>query len=307
MKLSIIIVSYNTKDITDQCLHSIYEAEWRSPYEVIVVDNNSADGSCDMIRNKYPEVKLIANSTNNMFSIANNQGAKMASGDYLLLLNSDTIVEGDNLQRMIDYFETLPEKVICIGPKILNKDGSLQSCGHPQWGKKHQHYISLYRLNKIFPLYLISPLFDFRADVTRRTGWVTGCCMMVRRKQYLDIGGLNENLVFYGEEPEFGFRSDKKGFITKYYANAHIIHLGGQSTKKETSTNNSFDKDMRQYLALLRETIGFNKGLKTNKRVLRSLKIKRLFYKDRQHVDKLINHENNVIAYFKNLELRGEL
>lgn len=98
-KLSIIIVSFNTRDVTDECLRSIYTAEWRDDFEIIVIDNASKDGSCEMINNKYPQVRLIENSENVLFAKANNQGAAIAKGDYVLLLNSDTIVEKNNLQK----------------------------------------------------------------------------------------------------------------------------------------------------------------------------------------------------------------
>lgn len=142
LKLSIIIVNFNTCDITRQCLESIYNAEWRDNFEIIVIDNNSQDGSVDMIAKEFPEVRLIANKDNKLFAIANNQGAEIAKGKYLLLLNSDTIVEKDNLQKMIDFFETQPDDVICIGPKILNPDRTLQSCGNFQWEKSSSNMCS---------------------------------------------------------------------------------------------------------------------------------------------------------------------
>lgn len=129
MKLSIIIVSYNTKNILDECLSSIYNSKIRDSFEIIVVDNCSKDGSVEMLESKYPDVILVNNDVNNLFAKANNQGAKIAKGEYLLLLNSDTIVYDDNLQKMVDYFDTLDSNVICIGPKILNRDKSVQSKG----------------------------------------------------------------------------------------------------------------------------------------------------------------------------------
>lgn len=133
-KLSIIVVSYNTKETTDNCLSSIYNSMWKDPFEVIVIDNDSHDGSVEMIKSKYPYVKLIVNEDNKLFAIANNQGANWACGKYLLLLNSDTLVEKDNLQKMLSYFETVPDDVICIGPKVLNMDGTIQSSGYPNPG-----------------------------------------------------------------------------------------------------------------------------------------------------------------------------
>jgi len=299
-KLSIIIVSFNTREVTKQCLESIYSADWADNFEIIVVDNNSSDGSVDMIRNMFPDVKLIANSDNKLFSRANNQGAKIATGKYLLLLNSDTIIEKDNLQRMMDYFETLPDNVICIGPKILNPDGSLQSRGMPQWGKPLQHYASLYGLDKILPLHWICPMLDRRPNKTHRTGWVAGCCMMIPRAKYLKVGGLNENLIFYGEEPEFGYRTDRLGYTTYYYADASIIHLGGISSKANEAKKYSFEKDINEYDSLVTQTIGYKKAISVTKRTRTSLRVKKMFYKNKEYVQSQITHETKVIQYFRN-------
>lgn len=300
IKLSIIIVSFNTRDVTRQCLESIYNADWRDKFEIIVVDNDSADGSPEMITRDFPKIKLIANKDNKLFAIANNQGAKIASGKYLLLLNSDTIIEKDNLQRMIDFFETQPEDVICIGPKILNPDRTLQSCGNFQWGNKFQQYVFLYGLHKLLPLYRIWPVLDRRPDVTHQTGWVAGCCMMIPRHKYMEVGGLNENLVFYGEEPEFGYRTDKLGYKTLYYADASIVHLGGVSTASDKAKKHSFDKEIREYDGLVSQTVGHKEAIAITKRTRISLKIKHLFYRNKEFIDSRIKHETKVIEYFKN-------
>lgn len=201
---------------------------------------------------------------------------------------------------MIDYFDTLPEDVICIGPKILNKDGSLQSCGKLQWGKRLQHIISLYGLHKIFPLRLINPILDSRPDKTHRTGWVAGCCMMIPRKKYLKIGGLNENLRFYGEEPEFGYRTDNLGYKTVYYHEAAIIHLGGVATAtKEGKLQKTFDKEIAQYDSLVLQTVGRKEAIRITKRTILSLRIKKIFYPNKDFINSRIKHECKVVSYFK--------
>lgn len=298
--LSIIIVSFNTCDVTKQCINSIYSSVWTDKFEIIIIDNNSSDGSVEMIRENFPNVKIIANKKNKLFSIANNQGAAIAKGRYLLLLNSDTIVKENNLQKMIDFFKKCPENIICIGPKILNPDGTLQSRGFPRWGNKFQHYATLYGLDKILPLYILSKPLDRRANKTHITGWVAGCCMMIPRDKYLEIGGLNENLIFYGEEPEFGYRTNKLGYKTIYYADAYIIHLGGVASKTEKAKPYSFEKDIAEYDALVRETIGYKNAISITKQTRLSLKVKKLFYKNKEYVTHRIAHETRVLEYFKN-------
>lgn len=127
--LSIIIVSFNTRELLDRCLCSIYLSHSKIPYEIFVVDNSSSDGSNEMVKAKYPQVKLILNSENVGFARANNEVMKIAKGKYYLLLNSDTIVEEGTIDTLVNFIERYP-KAAAVGPKILNYDGSLQSKGY---------------------------------------------------------------------------------------------------------------------------------------------------------------------------------
>lgn len=286
--------------MTDNCLASIYNAKWRDEYEVIVVDNNSHDGSVEMIRNKYPQVKLITNSENKLFAIANNQGANIARGDYLLLLNSDTIVYDDNLQRMIDYFDTLPANVICIGPKILNADKTIQSYGAPKYGYA-EHFICQMGMHKRLPfLRKIWKTLPTSPDITHEVGWVCGACMMIPREKYDKVGGLNEKLEFYGEEPEFGFRTRKLGYKTLFFKDAEIIHLGGVSTKAKTKTRKkSLEDDLREYDCLVRLTNGYDGAIKVTRITILACRIKTLIGYNREMFKKKIEHEKKVIVFLK--------
>lgn len=295
--LSIIIVSYNTKQITSQCLDSIIGANWESSYEIIVVDNNSQDGSVEMIQRKYPQVKLIINKENLFFAKANNQGASVANGKYLLLLNSDTIVWGDNIQRMINKFDSLPEDVICIGPRILNKDKSLQSCGMPTPGSIRAQICLNFKLGKILPPQIVESLLGIHGlqrDAYREVGWVSGACMMIRKELYDYIGGLNGELIFYGEEPEFGYRALKHHLRTYYYPDAEIIHLGGEST-----SNASDDEKLSRYAILQKESVGYHKAIVLSRIYILSLYIKRLFAPSKQYFNDAIHWEKKVISYLK--------
>ncbi len=265
---------------------------------MIVVDNNSSDNSLSRIRKEYPQVKVIVNNENRLFAIANNQGASIAKGKYLLLLNSDTLVDGDNLQRMIDFFDTCHKDVICIGPKVLNRDGSLQSFGQPEWGSRFQHIAKLFHLNRILPLHLISEPLDRNPDRTHRTGWVVGACMMIPRKLYQEVGGLNENLVFYGEEPEFGYRTKRLGYKTLYYAGASIVHLGGVSSKS-TKKEYSFERDINEYDSLVRLTVGAREAIRITWWTRMSYKLKRMFHPDKEYFNSRIAHETRVMRYFQ--------
>ena len=286
MKLSIIIVSYNTKEVLQNCLHSIYSSSTKSSFETIVVDNHSTDGSVEMMKTEFPQVKLILNQENRLFAKANNQGAAIAQGEYLLLLNSDTLVYDDNLDKMIAFFDTLPEKVICIGPKVLNPDKTLQSQGWPL-PSRLERFCMCFKIGKLFPfaekILPIKGLPEKRLR-TKQVGWVVGACMMVRAKAYKAIGGLNENIEFYGEEPEFGYRSYKKyGYTTWFYPGAEIIHLGGVSTNKVTHKVDD-ETRLRRYALLQRETVGYRSAIQMSRIVIFAAYVKRLISPPQVHV-----------------------
>lgn len=309
MKLSIIIVSFNTKDVLDECIISIKNSDTRSSYEIIVIDNNSQDGSVEMLEQKHPDVKLIRNKENRLFAIANNQGAQISSGEYLFLLNSDTLVYDNNIDKMVQYFDSLDSNIVCIGPKILNYDKSLQAQGMYEfslWGS----FCFWFKLANMLPSFIgkriLSPAtYSWNCDVPHEVGWVTGCAMMVRRKEYMELGGLNENLEFYGEEPEFSYRAKISGFHTYYYPNAEIIHLGGVSTKKtikrEKSTVEKQELALRRYSKLVRLTVGYRKGLWIARITKWSYICKWPFVKNKDFVAERISNENRVIRHFKQL------
>ena len=302
VNLSIIIVSYNTKDVTDNCLRSVYAAEWRRPFEVIVVDNNSSDGSVEMIREKYPQVKLIANDFNALFAKANNQGAKVARGKYLMLLNSDTLVWGDNLERMTEYFDSLPEDVICIGPRVLNKDKSLQSCGFANPGYR-ERFMMCSRLFKFLPVWFNQMIVKgLPKDVSRGCGWVAGAAMMVRADAYSKVGGLNERLIFYGEEPEFGYRTSRLGYTTRYWTQAELIHLGGVATKKTQKSNQDIQKGFERYAVLQRETVGYRKAIRMSQIVNLFARLKMLIPSARQFYKNALDYECKQIDYLRECE-----
>lgn len=301
--LSIIIVSYNTKQVTDDCLQSIYNAKWTSPYEIIVVDNNSQDGSVQMIKEKYPQVILIENNENKLFAKANNQGAAIAKGKYLLLLNSDTLVWDDNIQRMVAFFETQPDDIICIGPRILNQDRSLQACGYPTPGSLPALFAQLFKLQRIIPARNIEAIFGFKGlprDEKREVGWVSGACMMMNSKKYREVGGLNERIEYYGEEPEFGYRTwHKYRYRTIYYPEAEIIHFGGMSSEKQEDNATNRTNAHRRYALLIRETIGYSKGIWSSRLVIFSIIIKWIFHPNKDYFRKAYLYEKEVIQYLK--------
>jgi len=240
MDLSIIIVSYNTCEITRNCLQSIRDSNLQLSYEVIVVDNASTDGSVEMIEQEFPEIILIKNSTNNMFAKANNQGMKIARGDYFLLLNSDTIVTPGNIEKMFYFISAHSNKIGCVGPKVLNSDGTVQSEGKPLYSVENAFCDMfspiLIKLPFFLKKHLIPPgnkLSD-KSPLRRPTGWVSGACMMVSAKAARAVEGFDEEYFFYGEEVDFCQCLKKAGYAIWVLTDAEIIHLNGGSTASDS-------------------------------------------------------------------------
>jgi hypothetical protein len=231
MKLSIIIVNFNGKDITLDCLESIYSRLESIDFEVIVVDNASHDGSLEAISSEFPEVITIKNVSNLGFSKANNEGIKIAKGDYILLLNNDTLLDGGNFNNLINYMQENMDIGI-LGCRINNSDGSLQlSCYRfPGIWEMFTHYTGL---TKAFPN---SRLFgdhrNWPHNEIKEVDFVIGAFFLVKRSIFDGIGLLDEDFFLNAEESEFCLRAKKAGFKTIFHPGYTITHLGG-ATKKD--------------------------------------------------------------------------
>ena len=240
--ISIIIVSYNTADITIDCLRSILldKGLKNTPYEIIVVDNDSKDDSLEKIKKlKLSNLTIIANKFNAGFGKANNQGQKIAKGNFILYLNSDTIVLHSAISQSLDWLCSHPEASTCTA-QLLNKDKTIQASGgyFPNLLNIIAWSIGLDDLpmvNKIIkPLHPHTPTFythDNFYQKDHQQDWVTGAFMLTR-KEYLDkVGGFDENYFMYGEEVELSYRIKQctKNNQVWYLVGPQIIHLGGAS------------------------------------------------------------------------------
>lgn len=236
MDLSIIIVNYNVKEFIQNLIHSIVKAAVGVQYEVIIIDNASDDGSVEFIKGKFPDVKLISNSVNRGFSKANNQGLAIAKGEYLLLLNPDTLMREDTLLKMLDFFKSNPE-VGLAGCKLLNPDGSfLPDCRRSFPGPwtsfcKVTGLSSLFPNSRIFARYNLTYLDE---NQTYEVDAVSGAFMMLKRSVFEKIGGLDEQFFMYGEDLDLCYRVQKAGYKVFYVHNTQIIHYKGESTKRSS-------------------------------------------------------------------------
>ena len=260
IEVSIIIVSYNTQAILRDCINSIQEANLKYNFEIIIVDNASDDSTVLMIENYFPDIILIKNKENLMFSKANNIGIKNATGKYVLLLNSDTLIAKDELEKLINFLNQNP-LVSAVGPRILNFDGTIQSESFPfdslhnllsNYLKVLHWPIPIFYKNKILPKGFIG----LQNGVTRKTGWISGCCMLINKDKLLNkIGLLDEDLLFYGEDVEWCYRANKRNESIYVFPDSQIIHLGGASTNGEVLLKIR-ENTLNNYIKFLIKTIG---------------------------------------------------
>ena len=233
MEVSVIIVNWNTKDILRDCLKSVYGQTRNINFEVIVVDNDSTDGSVEMVKTKFPQVKLIENPVNRGFAAANNQGMAIAKGRYMLLLNSDTVVLDNAIARTVSFADDNPKAAV-VGCRVLNPDKTLQSTCF-MFPSIINMFLSSSYLYKLFPRSYIfgrerMTWWD-RSDV-REVNVVTGCFMLVRRKAIEQVGLMDEHFFMYGEETDWCYRFRKTGWKILFTPDAEIIHFGGASTRQ---------------------------------------------------------------------------
>ena len=204
MRLSIVIVNYNVKYFLEQCLHSVMQATQHIEAEVFVVDNNSVDGSVPMLRQKFPGVHLIANRENVGFSRANNQALRKAAGDYVVLLNPDTIVEEDTFTKILDFMDAHPEAG-GLGVKMLDGKGRFM---HESKRGLPTYLVAFYKIFGISSLFPKSRRFGkyhlsyLDPDTIHEVDILAGAFMLIRRSALEKTGLLDETFFMYGEDIE---------------------------------------------------------------------------------------------------------
>ena len=233
-RLSIVIVNYNVRFFLEQCLHSVLRAAESVQSEIFVVDNNSVDGSCSMVEQKFPEVKLIKNKKNLGFSKANNQAIRRAAGEFVLLLNPDTVVEEDTFSKIIAFMDQNPEAG-ALGVKMIDGKGhflpeSKRALPTP--------WVSFYKIFGLASLFPRSRKFGkyhlgfLDKDQIHEVDVLPGAFMLMRKTALDKAGLLDETFFMYGEDIDLSYRIKQEGFKVIYYPETTIIHYKGESTKK---------------------------------------------------------------------------
>ena len=236
MKLSVIIVNYNVRAYLEQCLRTTLKALEGIQGEVFVVDNLSTDGSVEMVRGKFPQVRLIANSENVGFSRANNQAIRESKAEYVVLLNPDTVVGEDVFYKVLAFMDAHP-KAGGLGVKMIDGTGTFlpeSKRGLPTPAVAFYKIIGLTRLfprSKVFGRYHLGHLKENEAA---RIEILSGACMFLRKETLDKVGLLDESFFMYGEDIDLSYRITLGGYENWYFPDARIIHYKGESTKKSS-------------------------------------------------------------------------
>lgn len=228
--LSAIIVTWNSEDYITQCLRSLGENMGDVALEVILVDNNSADRTVEIVKRGFPPVRLIRNPGNFGFARATNQGLKLARGRYLLLLNPDTVVQSGTLLQMVRFMDDNPQ-VGSLGPQLLNPDGTIQ----PSCREFLNYQILLWEftgLSRLFPGHRRFGRWRmgyFNHDSPREVDQPMGACLMLRREALEEVGELDEDFFIFMNDQDLCYRLKEQGWVSYFHSSPKVVHHKGAS------------------------------------------------------------------------------
>ena len=292
--LSVVIVSWNVRDLLRDCLQSVVEDIQNLDGEIIVVDAASTDGTVEMVAQDFPNIQLITPGENVGFSKGNNIGLRASQGRHVLVLNPDTVILGDALKQMVEFLDQHSE-VGVVGPQLLNDDGTVQS-SRRRFPTVMTGIFESTWLEAIAPKRLLDGYYirDRSDTEMQQVDWVQGAACTVRREVIEEVGLMDEAFFMYSEEMDWQKRINEAGWKVFYHPEAQIVHLGGKSSEQvvaqrhiyfQTSKVRYFQKHHGQMAgALIRAVVLMNyvwqlileaaKGLVGHKRELRKERIR---------------------------------
>lgn len=246
MQLSVIILNYNVRYFLEQCVLSVQEALSNIDGEIIVVDNNSSDASCQMMKTRFSNIKLIENKTNSGFPKGNNIGVAEAKGDYICILNPDTVVAEDTFEKILAFAEKQSDLGI-VGCKLIDGTGNFlpeSKRGIPTPWVAFTKITSLYHFfpkNKLFNQYYAQ---DLNENETGKVAILVGAFMVMKRDLYMDLKGFDENCFMYSDDIDLSYRSLLQGKSNYYFHETSVIHYKGESTVKDNKYMKRFQEAM---------------------------------------------------------------
>ncbi|WP_046757453.1 glycosyltransferase family 2 protein [Kordia jejudonensis] len=226
MQLSVIILNYNVRYFLEACLRSVQAAIENLDAEIIVIDNNSPDDSCDMMRNTFPNIQLIVNTENVGFAKANNQGVQVAKGEYICILNPDTIVAEDTFTQLLQFAQS-KKNVGSIGCKLIDGSGTFL----PE--SKRNIPTPMVSVKKILGHKNAGYYSNLHENQTGKVDILVGAFMLMKKSVYQAVNGFDEDYFMYGEDIDLSYKIKKAGFQNYYYGKTSVIHYKGESTLKD--------------------------------------------------------------------------
>ncbi|MGB4813108.1 MAG: glycosyltransferase family 2 protein [Methylophilaceae bacterium] len=233
MDISVILVSYNTVEMTKKALNDLFASVGDLKIEVLMVDNASKDGSAEMLRREYPHIKLIENTKNVGFGRANNQALPFVQGKYVLLLNTDAFVLPDTLIKTKQYMDAHP-KCGMLGVKLLGRDGVLQpSCRY--FPSSWNIFLERTNLKKFFKQTKLIDDMSWDHNTVRDCDWVPGCYALIRKEVIDQVGLFDPRYFLYYEEVDHCLAAKRAGWGVTYFPDTTVVHIGGESAKHEAA------------------------------------------------------------------------
>lgn len=254
--LSICIPTLEAKTLLGNCLRSIYENTHDCAFEIIAVDNNSQDGTVEMLQTEFPKVRLIRNDHNAGFARPTNQALRVSGGKYALLLNNDTVILPNALDQLVAFMDAHPDVGICT-PKVLNRDGTLQKQCRRSFATPWDLFCYFSGLSRLFPKsrlfarYLVTYEDE---NTVHSVDAVSGSCMLIRRQVIDQIGLLDERFFAYQEDTDYCFRCHQAGWNIYYYPPAQIIHYASQGGSRVNPYRSIYEWH-RSYLLYYRKNL----------------------------------------------------
>lgn len=235
MQLSVIILNYNVRYFLEQCVLSVQEALLNIDGEIIVVDNNSSDDSCHMMKTRFPNIKLIENTDNSGFPKGNNIGVSQAKGDYICILNPDTVVAEDTFEKILAFAEKQSDLGI-VGCKLIDGTGNFLPESKRGIPTPFVAITKIFGLYKLFPKATVFNRYyaqNLSENETGKVDILVGAFMVMKRELYLEIGGFDENCFMYSDDIDLSYRVLQEGKSNYYFHETTVIHYKGESTIKD--------------------------------------------------------------------------
>jgi GT2 family glycosyltransferase len=246
MQLSVIILNYNVRYFLEQCVLSVQKALANIDAEIIVVDNNSSDASCEMMKQLFPQIRLIENKENLGFPKGNNIAVHQAKGEYICILNPDTVVAEDTFEKILNIKFQIPNSRLgIIGCKLIDGTGNFlpeSKRGLPTPNVAITKIFGLYKISKIFGKYYAQHLSENQSG---KVDVLVGAFMMMKRDLYLKVGGFDENCFMYSDDIDLSYMIQKLGMENFYFHETSVIHYKGESTIRDAHYLNRFREAMQ--------------------------------------------------------------